>query len=112
MADDKDTTQETPEEVTMKDLWQHISGMESRLRDEMSTRFDAVDARFNDQDQQLEAIRQVVDGDLARHPDLVRLENKVSDIAIDVRETKGRVSEIKGQVAKLQSRLDRAGIPS
>ncbi len=119
MTDDKDTTEGTPEEVTMRDLWRHISGMESRLkgeiqevRSEMNTRFESVDARFDDQDKQLEAIRQVVDTDMARHPDLVRVENKVGDVAVDVRELKGRVNEIKGQVSKVQSRLDRGGIPA
>ncbi len=119
MTDDKDTIEETPEEVTMKGLWQHISGMESRL----NTRLDAQDGqiadlrsemseRFDDQDKQLESIRKVTDNELARHADLVRVENKVSDVAADVRELKGRVHDVKGQVSKVQSRLDRGGIPA
>ena len=109
LADKNDDTEDqTPEEVTMRDLWRHISGMESRI----NKRFDAVDARFDDQDKQLEAIRKSVDNDMARHPDLVRVENKVSDVATDVREIKGRVNEVKGQMGKVQSRLDRGGVPA
>ena len=107
----------------MKDLWRHISGMEARLRgeiqdvrtelrEEIQDLHGEVRARFDDQDKQLEAIRKSVDNDMARHPDLVRVENKVGDVAVDVRELKGRVNDVKGQLSKVQSRLDRGGIPA
>ena len=99
----------------MQALWRHISGMEARLNkrfDAVENRFNEVESRFDDQDSQLEAIRRTVDNDMARHPDLVRVENKVGDVATDVRDLKGRVNDVKGQLAKVQSRLDRGGIPA
>ncbi len=81
------------------DLWRHISGLkgeiqgvESRLNDRIDGVEERLGAHLDNQDGQLEAIRKSVDNDMARHPDLVRVENKVGDVAVDVRDLKGRVS--------------------
>jgi len=125
MSENDETQGQTPAEVTLQDLWRHISGMESRLRGEIQGVRTEMNERFDGQDKELaavttkldihtgelEAIRSVVD-DLASHKDVVNAERRIGTLAGEVNGMSTEIKKLDGNVRKLISRVDRAGIPA
>lgn len=115
MVDKNDDTENgTPEEVTIKDLWRHISGMEARLNARMDAGFHDVhakmDAGFSDLNGQAQAIREVVDT-LASQEDFAELDRKVATVAVDTKATRTDVNNLKAEVSRLKTAVKGAGIP-
>ncbi len=85
------------DDPTIKDLFLAINAVRGdvkELRDEMNDRFKAVDARFDDQDGQLEAIRNVVDNELASQEQVNAVEAHVKDVQRTLRQHGKRLDAI------------------
>lgn len=90
-----------PEQATIGDLFRLMTEMKrdvSDLRSEMNNRFDEAAA-------EREAIRNVVDNDLASQGQVMQLEGKMTDLQRTARQNGQKID-------KLAQRMDRAGIPA
>ncbi|MDH3661400.1 MAG: hypothetical protein OEU92_15460 [Alphaproteobacteria bacterium] len=90
-----------PEKATIGDLFRLMTEMRGEMgemRTEMNTRFDDAAA-------EREAIRNVVDNDLAGQGQVMTLEGKLTDVQRTTRQNGKKID-------KLAERMDRAGIPA
>lgn len=115
----------------MKDLWRHISGMETRLKDEIQgvreelkdeiqgahtelkdeiqkVRSEMKDG-FADLNGQTQGIREVVDT-LASQDDFDSLDRKISAVSADTQATRQAVHDVKADVSRLRQDVKKAGI--
>lgn len=119
---------DTPKEVTMQDLWRHISGLKGEIQG-VETRLDAkieaskeeLQAEIGASKEELKgdiaelkgethAIREVVDT-LASQEDFAEVDRKLSAVSADTQATRQAVQQVKSDVSRLRSDVKKAGIP-
>ena len=110
MSENGDTNEQTPEEVTMKDLWRHISGMEGRLNARMDGLEMKVEAGFEKLTEEADVIRKGM-LELASHEDFRELKAEIAEVRNDGRLTRQEVREVKAEVSRLRQDVKKAGIP-
>ncbi len=106
MAEDN---QNAPEEVTMRDLWRHISGMESRMNARFDGLRDELKGDIAEVKGETQAIRQVVDT-LASQEDFGDLDRKIASVSADTQATRQAVQHVKSDVSRLREDVKRARI--
>lgn len=121
MSKSDDTADKTPDEVTMKDLWRHISGMEARIDERiqgvetrLTSKIDAsrdeLRADVGDLKGETQVIREVVDT-LASQEDFAALDRKISSVSADTQATRQATHDVKAEVSRLRSDVKAAGLP-
>lgn len=114
MAENGGSEDQPPEEVTIKDLWRHISGMEGRLRGEIhgvESRLEAkMDAGFEKLTEEADVIRKGM-LELASHEDFRELKAEIAEVRNDGRLTRQEVRDTKAEVSRLRADVKSAGIP-
>lgn len=116
LADEKNDTDGTPEEVTMKDLWRVMSGVNSKLT-ALDTKIDSVkdelkadiEATRHELKGETQGIREVVDT-LASQEDFAQLDRKISAVSADTQATRQATQDVKAEVSRLRADVKSAGI--
>jgi len=113
VANSEGSGDQPPEEVTMKDLWRHISGMEGRLRGEMQgveARLEAkMNAGFEKLTEEADVIRKGM-LELASHEDFRELRTEIAEVRNDGRLTRQEVRDVKADVSRLRADVKAADI--
>ena len=95
-----------PEKATIGDLFRLMTEMRSEnaeMRANMATK-DEMNARFDEAAAEREAIRSVVDDDLASHDQMLRVEGDI----VEIKKTQRQHGK---KIDRLTESMDRAGIP-
>ena len=107
------------EQKTLQDLFRVMNDMRGEVRDlrgEVNTRFEdlrsEMNTRFDKQDDEIAAIRKVLDEDTATSKEVAAMGDKIAMVQADLTTVKDLARETAGQQRRLQSRLDRAHLPA
>ncbi|MDH3664066.1 MAG: hypothetical protein OEU92_29305 [Alphaproteobacteria bacterium] len=105
-----DKNDNTPEEVTLKDLWRLVSGLKGEIQGVETRLTDKIDDAKAELKGETQAIREVVDT-LASQEDFAGLDRKVSAVSADTQATRQATHEVKAEVSRLRADVKTAGIP-
>lgn len=108
--------EQTPEAVTMKDLWRLMVGCKGELssvrldiqavEDRLSTK---MDAGFQKLTEEADIIRSGM-LELASHDDFDALDRKLSSVSADTQATRQMTQQVKADVSRLNKDVKKAGI--
>lgn len=124
MTNEGDQQQDTPEELTMKDLWRALNGWRTELKEvilgveaRINKKFEVVDTRFDEAQAERALLREESDVirkellELASHKDFRELKGEIAEVRNDGRLTRQEVREVKSEVSRLRADVKKAGIP-